>query len=259
MNGEEIFTATDYFHPFPRPEDVFADNVEQHPLTSRLPGTQSHLTGLARVQFLIPIEPIPGFGGLGDDSASYHNYLCRPNWVAYEYHGNGCRLACDFRFFHKEYFKHHPTEDDIQKEEIAETPEHYAETRRNFEATEQHFREYGWVCSDALNCDGSPYGTELPAEEDWGRASLVCRIGGKSFYGNWSFASEFPCSQYPDKYQDDDGTIECDRVLPQTEDGRDFHFIGELEMWNYIGYTNGVVVLFYDPQTQIALSGFDWT
>jgi hypothetical protein len=30
-------------------------------------------------------------------------------------------------------------------------------------------------------------------------------------------------------------------------------------MWNYIGYTNGVLVMFFDPQEQVALTTIDWT
>jgi hypothetical protein len=35
--------------------------------------------------------------------------------------------------------------------------------------------------------------------------------------------------------------------------------VGEVEMWNYIGDTNGVLVLFFDPQERIALTTIDWT
>jgi hypothetical protein len=48
-------------------------------------------------------------------------------------------------------------------------------------------------------------------------------------------------------------------VLPRTEDGRDFHYVGEVEMWNYVGDTNGVLVLFYDPKDRVVLTTIDWT
>ena len=72
-------------------------------------------------------------------------------------------------------------------------------------------------------------------------------------------ASGFPLARYPDQFEDRGKVHPCDRVLPQTEDGRDFHYIGEVEMWNYIDYTNGVLLLFYDPCERIALTTIDWT
>jgi hypothetical protein len=69
----------------------------------------------------------------------------------------------------------------------------------------------------------------------------------------------FPISRYPDQYEDRGTIHKWDRALPRTEDGREFHYIGEVEMWNYIGDTNGVLLLFYDPKDRVALTTIDWT
>jgi len=83
-------------------------------------------------------------------------------------------------------------------------------------------------------------------------------LGGLSLDGNWS-GSDFPTSRYPDTFKDRGEFYDTERVLPQTEDGRDFTYVGQFEMWNYIGDTNGVLVVFYDPQDRIVLNTIDWT
>jgi hypothetical protein len=66
-------------------------------------------------------------------------------------------------------------------------------------------------------------------------------------------------SRYPDQFEDLGKVYDSERVLPRTEDGRDFHYVGEVEMWNYINYTNGVLVLFFDPKERVALTTIDWS
>ena len=48
-------------------------------------------------------------------------------------------------------------------------------------------------------------------------------------------------------------------MYPRTEDGRDYRFVGSVEMWNYLGDTNGTLLLFFDPKVRVALSTVDWS
>jgi len=257
MNGETLDAATDYFQPFPDLHDVFARDDDEHSeyLLPVATVSLSHISPdwTGNVHFIIPIEPVGGYGVPGEESSRYHNYLCRPNWIGYMLRGDKCELACDFRFFHKAYYSHHPPESDLQKSEADELPKHYSEKRNHFAACEKHFQKHGWLCSDPLNWNPSKHDPE-----DW-RKSIVRNLGGVSFEGNWSNAEDFPVSRYPDKCDDGCEAYDFDRVLPQTEDGRDFTFIGEIEMWNFIDNTNGVLLLFFDPEKRIALTTIDWT
>jgi hypothetical protein len=237
MNGETLFEETDYFRAFPAPSEVFANRVEEHSNFLLPIGTLS-LRRLSKqwdgvVHFVMPIEPCCGYGCPGERTDRYHNYLCRPNWIGYRMIGDKCELACDFRFFHKAYYAENPPTNDISKHEALELPGHYLKRRQEFERQAQIFRQDGW------------------------QDSLVRCLGGVSLGGNW--ACDFPLSAYPDQFEEGGNVHNCDRVVPRTEDGRDFHYIGNVEMWNYISDTNGILLLFYDPVDRIVLTTIDWT
>ncbi len=232
MNGESLDTASEFFQPFPQIQDVFTRNFNGHAkyllpvATLSLSHISTELSG--KIHFIMPIEPVGGYGVPGENSGYYHNYLCRPNWIGYTYCGDRCELACDFRSFHKAFYADQPPKSKLQEHEAHELIAHYAETRCNFEARKTHFHRYGWFCADPVKWN------ELQdPSEDWS-TSIVRNIGGVSFVGNWSCADDFPISVYPDKCNDDGDIYDCDRVLPQTEDGRDFIFIGGIELWNFV-------------------------
>src|SRR5262245_39698952 len=103
-NGVTLYRATAFFQPFPDARCVFANRVEEHS-QFLLPLATLSLSYLSPnwggdIHFIMPIEPCPGRGVVGERSREYHNYLCRPNWVGYRMIDNRCELACDFRFFH---------------------------------------------------------------------------------------------------------------------------------------------------------------
>lgn len=245
MEGETLFEATSYYRPFPDPADVFLNRIDEHSEYLLPVGTLSlhHLSPdwSGDIHFIIPIEPVPGYGYACQMSTPWHNYLCRPNWLGYSLQNSKAELAGDFRLFHKAFYAENPPTDDNGQSELSELPRHYAAARQQFATAAAHFRDHGRLGSE-----------DFPEP-------LVSELGGKSFDGNWSNMRDFPISRYPDQYEDCGKTHECDRVLPQTQDGRDFAYIGQVEMWNYIGDSNGVLILFYDPQEQIALSVIDWS
>ena len=261
MNGETLYGATDYFRPFPDAADVFSRAVDEH-AEYLLPVASVSLSHLSpdwagKVHFIIPVEPVGGYGVLGERSSAYHNFLCRSNWLGYALRGDRCELACDFRYFHKLYYTEHPPEGNY-RDELNEMPDHYDRVRSRFAAAARHFKRYGWLYSDPDNWDPS---APEPEPGNIMRVSLFRNLGGASYDSNWSsaYSEGFPISRYPDKFEDRGQFYDSDRVVPQTDDGRDFVYVGEIEMWNYIGHTNGSLLLFYDPVQQIALTTFDWS
>jgi len=257
MDGKSLYRETPYFRAFPDPTDVFANRVKKHS-SFLLPVATLSLKHLSRkwdgnIHFVMPIEPCGGYGLPGEDTNRYHNFLCRPNWIGYGLVGDKCELACDFRFFHKAYFAQNPPNTDIARKEAAELSSHYRQIRQEFARHARFFKEHGWLCQSPERWTG------VKKDMSWMRVPLVRDLGGVSFDANWSNGGDFPISQYPDSYEDRGKRYDCDRVVPQTEDGRDFHFVGEVEMWNFIGPTNGVLVLFFDPKDRVALTTIDWT
>jgi hypothetical protein len=257
MNGKTLYRETTYLRMFPDPSDVFANRVKKHS-TFLLPVATVALRYLSRkwegnIHFVMPIEPCGGYSFPGARMSGYHNYLCRPNWIGYRMLGDKCELACDFRFFHKAYYAENPPQTETARREAQEFQSHYFRTRQAFKRHTQFFREHGWLCQSPERWTGSKNDISLM------RVSLVHDLGGVSFDRNWSKVGDLPISRYADQFEDRGIVYESDRVLPRTEDGRDFHYIGDVEMWNYIGDTNGVLVLFYDPKERIALTTIDWT
>ena len=147
MNGQTLYGATDFYRPFPDPNDVFASNIPEHCEYLLPVGTLSlsHVSPdwSGCIHYIVPIEPVGGWGALGDKSTAYHNHLCRPDWLGYRLLGDQCELLCDFHFFHKAYYSVHPPGSDFEKREAAELPTHYARTRQEFSAIRTHFQKHG--------------------------------------------------------------------------------------------------------------------
>lgn len=248
MNGETVFLPTDFFRPFPAPEDVFANNIDLHS-EHLLPLASVNLSHLdpqwdGWIHFILPIEPHDGV--VGEGRREHHNYLCRENWIGYWVRDSKCELACDFRFFLKNDLESRKRLGHRQRQTLEQLNEHYEKTRKSFEQRRAHYQANG-----ALHCEGARKRSGRYAEGD--RLELVRSLGGTCGAGNWAEAN-FPLSQYP--YVDSEYG-ESLKVYPKTEEGRDFSFIGEIPTWHYT--SNGCqLLLFYDPRDQIVLTTFDW-
>jgi hypothetical protein len=253
MRGKTLYADTDYFRAFPDSKDVFAKRVRSHAAVLLPVGTLSlrHLSPgwESHIHFILPIEPCGGCGVAGDGANEFCNYLCRPNWVGYRLVGDRCELACDFRFFRKALYEDRAARTDAERAEADDPEQHYRRTHSEFDRRAAFYREHGWLCQWPDEWTGKKKDVRSL------RVPLVRDLGGDSWHGNWSNSGDFPISRYPAK-QDGYNTF---KVYPRTEDGRDYRFVGSVEMWNYLGDTNGTLLLFFDPKVRVALSTVDWS
>jgi len=231
LSDENASTRPVSFDPFPDPASVFSTALELHtryllPLAAvDLSSISSQLSGI--VHFIQPIEPYDGV--LGENSTHFHTYLCRENYVGYQYDGNRCYLATDFSYF------------DLRRRQVAgdDVPEwlesHYRDVRDGFQTAQAKYR----------NEELSPSFQQL---------------GGASGGGNWAESGDVPLFRGIATF---DSGSKCQSDLPLTEDGRTFLFIGRLRSFDFIHSERDALgcdlLLFYDPESQVALTTFEWT
>lgn len=296
-DGETLRFETDYFRAFPKPSDVFTDPVDRHS-EFLLPLATISLRHLSpdwdeNIHVAMPIEPAAGWGCVGERSKEYHNYLCRPNWIGYHLVEGKLQLACNFRYFHKEYFKEHPPKDQHAKNEIDDLGTHYVETRLEFDCRRQYFREHGLLINSTRPYrKGEPIEVDAPWTSENGLSlPLISGLGGRSEKTNWA-ATHFPLSIIPRPIDPEQAKEDADSInsliatfkkagisiagfgetdewpvrseelpiaVPKTEDGRDFSFVGCLEMGTYLGIDDCGMMVFYDHREKTVLTTFDWT
>lgn len=246
MNPNAIYTATDFFEPFPSADDTFAVDVEMH---SRflLPLAKLHLSRLSSdldgvIHFVQPVEPYDGV--VGDDSQGIFNHYCRLNWVGLQYVDNQCKLLCDFNFFQLANLQSKASLSKRQQQALDALREHYDDVHAGFNSAKEHFALYGALHSQRAK----------PPHKDSERLELLKSVGGQSeeHSCNWAALDDMPLSRHSDYHS-----------VPQTEDGRDFIFVGELRTSHYVWSKRWALgcelLLFYDPVTRVLLTTFDWS
>ena len=251
MNGETLVESTDYFQPFPRPEDVFASHVEEHveyllPLASV---TLSHICPdwSGKAHFVLPIEPHDGV--VGEHSQDNHNYLCRTNWLGYRITDDKYELASNFSYFLKPTLEAKPRKGKRQIAALENLNAHYTRLLELYGKQAKQFHK-----NQCIPCPGARRRAGRYRAED--RLALVRNLGGVSSYGNWAAIGSFPLSKK--SYTDERGNEDI-AAYPLTEDGREFAFIGSIPAWNYLPRYGCGLLLFYDPKNRIALTTFDWS
>jgi hypothetical protein len=242
-----LYNSTSWFRPYPRPEDTFAVDVAEHskfllPCAAvDLAQLSSSLTGV--IHFIQPVEPFDNVLGEGGDE--FFNYYCRHNWVAYQYRSNGkCSLYCDFGFFELHRLERHKTRTPAHTARLDSILKHYEDVHAGFNESRDYFNRHGALFSPPTE----------PPTPDLRKLELLMAFGGPSeeHSCNWAALSEnLPLNEH------------VGNSLPLTPDGREFIFVGELTSFHYVWskrYALGCeLLLFYDPETQTALTTFDWS
>lgn len=244
-NGITLFESNDYFKVFPEPEQVFASDVEKH-LQYFLPLASLDLSKINpkwsdTVHFIVPIEP--GDSVVGDTTTEFHTYYSRDNWIGFLNKAGLYEFEGDWRLFVRDKFA-----------------DYYQAALDGYDVAKQHFREHSALHNMRRkpNEHGELFDFDRPC-------ALVEQLGGECYDANWANMGNFNIARFGSWVSTDQrGSQEHEKVRPETEDGRPFEYIGCVDssaynMSNETRYTWADTLLFYDPQTKMTLTTFDWT
>lgn len=237
--AENIKSASPYLRVFPEPETVFAEPVARYAyhLNPMISVDLNVVNPLWQgwVHLVNPIEPYEGY--VGEETIPFHQGYLQANWLAFHLN-DACRyeLAGDFRYFYLEN-----TPEDLpgvfSKKKWNALKRQYDEQHLDYQRRKAAYQKSGALLSE------------------WGNAcQVVEQLGENPPGGNWT-AGYIPGIDVPGVAP----VLTPDRVfVPRTPQGTEFHFIASVPGWNYrdIGTTT---LLFYEPQTRIALLTFDWS
>ncbi len=235
----KLVTDTPEFQAFPEPGLVFS---QPQCVDFLLPLALMDLALIDRnwsgkIPLLMPIGPESGV--IGEETSEYHTYYCRDNWFAYRVNAGKAELCCDFHYFDREGAE-----------------DHYRHVKAYFEKRKGQYRQLGKLFS----CQYGHRGESIQWSEE--PCALFDEVGGEPSDGNWSNMDNFPLSFERQHSAPDHGAS----PHPLTEDGRLFHYVGRLSMYDYlaadleVGYSHTAdMLVFYDPETNIVLTTFDWS
>ena len=215
-------TLTSSMTGFPEPQDVFAGDVAAHRnvLQPLLSIDASDVDPSWRGKLHFVTPLEPYEGLLGEDSGEYYNDLVNLNWIAFRVRDSKYEFLGDFRYFA------------INGEKGEWLSGTYAEKEASYAESRKYFQETG----------------ELRAPINRPKAvSWFEELGGDAYDGNW-------CAFGADVEIDDDGSAH-----PLTPDGRRYRFVGSVTGYHYRRDCADGILLFYDPQTSVAVLTFDWT
>lgn len=225
MNLEPSMELPSFATAFPPPDDVFAGDVSQHrrvlqPLLS-IEASAIDPAWRGKLHIVTPLEPYDGL--VGDETEVHHSGYTVNNWIAFKVANSKYEFLGDFRYFRINSCK--PADVEFLRDDYAKKEESYA-------AHVQTFRESGQLGDD-----------QYPRE--W-----LEQVGGVSPSGNWC-AYGLPVDE-----EEIDGEY---FAHPLTADGRRFRFVASVQGFNYRDNCADGILLFFDPQTSIAVLTFDWT
>lgn len=232
-----------FLHPFPDPADVFASDPAQaakllHPLVSiDLSAVDPAWSG--RIHLLSPVEPYDDY--FADGAEAYHSYYTRRNWIGFRL-GEDSRyeLLGDWRCFQA-------MSEDKTRSQDPELLEHYGKQQQSFDEVKAAYAERGLLMNVDLGKregEAQMLKYRLAFLEDWKESQGA---------GNWADPDLFPLEFV------DNPEMDWEDAFPLTEDGRPFRFVAAVPGWNYRDGGADQILLFYDPQTRVALLTFEWS
>ncbi|MDO5099282.1 MAG: hypothetical protein Q4D85_11105 [Corynebacterium sp.] len=244
-----LTTLSESIVPYPEPQSVFVGSEEDIaqaakillPLLSiDLSAVDPELSGT--VHLVCPVEH-NGASLLGEGTEKYHSTYACTNWVGFRLtDDNRYEFLGDWRYFHS-----------LNPESpIAHDPDFVGftkESQKSYQKHKQFYHKHGVL---GRRIFGKPFGLKhprtnpLPFLDVWHEPPCV---------GNWQYAGSFPTRDIT--VDTESGTETA--TFPITDDGRPFRFIGAVPGYSYFDFGPDAILLFFDPETRIALLTFDWT
>ncbi len=242
---ENIVEPQPWLRVFPDSADIFAESDDYlqkhlHPLVS-LELSIVNPTWSGRIHLLSPIEPYECY--IGDHTKAFHNEYTCENWISFRLDDDGrYRFLGDRRYFFLE-------NDELQTEHDWLRPElekHYLKQHASYEAAIHRFHQYGGLYQ--------PKRFKLleKSESAHEPMTLLDQVGGQVGCGNWTGCPPVP-SAFRLNTEDDD------HVFPTMASGDRFTFIAGVPGYHYRDAGADWILLFYEPNSRIALMTFDWT
>lgn len=249
MQEKDIIHSKPYLKVYPNPEDVFTSPTDRYfhhllPLIS-IDLSMVNAKWQGWVHMLNPCEPHDGL--LGEYTEAHHNYYCRSNWIGFHLNeDNKYELLSDWQYFLLENdmndlaTQYSQSFVDIS---IKELREQYILQHEVYTKSKAHYVEHQLLYSPYfLNPKNRT--SEQPDEP----SNLLDQLGGGLGDANWTCTSDMPI----------DESIEDD-IVPITPEGKRFHFIAEVQAYNYCDNGPDGIILFYEPDSRTVLLTFDWT
>lgn len=238
---ECITTLQPYLKVYPSDEQVFDEPVARYarhilPLVSiDLSAVNPSWQGW--IHLVNTLEPYDGM--VGQNTQAFHNYYLRENWIGFHINDQGrYELLGDFRYFYLESSSE--SLPDLYPAQRRNLEEHYAKQHAGFAEAKTRFAQQGAFFSQSL----IRYNPDLDLSKQ-SPSVILEQLGGGVGAGNW--ADGFPL----DESNEDD-------VRPLTPEGVPFHFIASVSGWDYCPSGADSILLFYEPNSKIALLTFDW-
>lgn len=247
MQEQDIVHPKPYLKVYPDPKDVFASSVDRcfHHLLPLISIDLSVVNAEWQgwIHLLNPCEPHDGL--LGEYTEAHHNYYCRSNWVGFHLNeDNKYELLTDWQYFLLENGEIDLAEKKSQEFAditINELKEQYEVQHNVYANSKARYVEHQLLYA--------PCNPEYCVDGELGVLSnLLDQLGGGVGDANWTCTSDMPI----------DESIE-DNIVPITPEGKRFHFIAEVPAYHYCDNGPDSIVLFYEPDSRIALLTFDWT
>jgi hypothetical protein len=241
---ENISGEQPYLKIYPAAEEVFVEPVERYArhllpllsidLSAVIPNWQGW------IHMVNTVEPEDGI--VGDGTQDFHSYYLCENLVGFHLNDEGrYELLGDFRYF---YLENPPgTLPEYYAGHREELEKHYAEQHTVFAEARTRFAQLGAFYSQ----NRIRYNPDLDLDKEK-PSVLIRQLGGGVGWGNW--ASGFPLGL--DESDDDN-------IRPLTPEGVPFHFIASVVGWDYCASGADEILLFYEPESRVALLTFDWS
>ena len=243
---EDVKSNSPHIRLFPAAAEVFAPSsafLSQHllPVVSvDLAAVNPAWSGW--LPFVNPIEPYECY--IGDGTEPFHNEFAKANVFCLSFNEQGqYEWLADERYFLLAHSEH---SEDWQQHMIQELQQERIEAIKQLAITEQRYLQYGKFF------DNNKYSFQR-GEVDFAQAEedvVLDQIGGEVGCGNW----EYPLSEYGMLEIVDDETTYL--IAPN---GKRAYFVAAADGYRFNQRGADWILLFYEPESRLAMFTFDWT